>query len=45
MASFNHIYIIKRFESGRLLVAVGYSNISIVTQAQYDRFIKINKND
>ena len=43
MGYFDHIYIIKRFESGRLLVAVNYSNISIVTQAQYDRFVKLNK--
>jgi len=38
----NHIYIIKRFESGRLLVAVNYGSISIVTQQQYDWFIKQN---
>jgi len=38
----NHVYIIKRFESGRLLVAINYCHIRIVTPAQYDQFIKQN---
>jgi hypothetical protein len=38
----NHIYIIKRLESGRLLVAVNYGSISVITQRQYDEFVKRN---
>jgi hypothetical protein len=36
-----NIYIIKRFESGRLLVAIDYGSIRIITQQQYNDFIKM----
>lgn len=38
-----NVYIIKTFASGNLLVAIDYTNIRIVTRAQYERiktFIK-----
>lgn len=36
----NHIYIIKRFESGRLLAVIDYAKIHIITEDQYQRISK-----
>jgi len=33
----NHIYIIKTFESGRLLVAIDYAKFYVITPDQYQR--------